>query len=101
MANYKTLVTPLEGQQTKTLVMCHLIYAFCSASEKFLDGGLVGNNPILDTLTEIEEWNMAVRAKGRECEVFTPTVVVSLGCGKPPVMLVSYMDALSLPFPLL
>lgn len=67
----------------------NFICIFHSASEKFLDGGLVGNNPVLDTLTEIEEWNMAVRAKGRESEVFTPTVVVSLGCGKPPVMLVS------------
>lgn len=65
---------------------------YFSASEKFLDGGLVGNNPILDTLTEIEEWNMAVRTKGRESEVFTPTVVVSLGCGKPPVMLVDTVD---------
>ncbi|XP_045595679.2 85/88 kDa calcium-independent phospholipase A2 isoform X1 [Procambarus clarkii] len=63
----------------------------CS-SEKFLDGGLVGNNPVLDTLAEIEEWNMAVRAKGRESEIFTPTVVVSLGCGKPPVMLVDNID---------
>ncbi|XP_047501308.1 85/88 kDa calcium-independent phospholipase A2-like isoform X1 [Penaeus chinensis] len=62
------------------------------ASEKFLDGGLVGNNPVLDTLTEIEEWNMAVRARGRESEVFNPTVVVSLGCGKPPVMLVDTVD---------
>ncbi|XP_069951966.1 85/88 kDa calcium-independent phospholipase A2 isoform X3 [Cherax quadricarinatus] len=65
---------------------------YFSASEKFLDGGLVGNNPVLDTLTEIEEWNMAVCAKGRESEVFTPTVVVSLGCGKPPVMLVDNVD---------
>ncbi|XP_042879102.1 85/88 kDa calcium-independent phospholipase A2-like isoform X2 [Penaeus japonicus] len=62
------------------------------ASEKFLDGGLVGNNPVLDTLTEIEEWNVAVRAQGRESEVFNPTVVVSLGCGKPPVMLVDTVD---------
>ncbi|XP_068205061.1 85/88 kDa calcium-independent phospholipase A2-like isoform X4 [Palaemon carinicauda] len=62
------------------------------ASEKFLDGGLVGNNPVLDTLTEIEEWNMAQRAKGREEEVFNPSVVVSLGCGKPPVMLVDTVD---------
>ncbi|XP_047501309.1 85/88 kDa calcium-independent phospholipase A2-like isoform X2 [Penaeus chinensis] len=65
---------------------------YFSASEKFLDGGLVGNNPVLDTLTEIEEWNMAVRARGRESEVFNPTVVVSLGCGKPPVMLVDTVD---------
>lgn len=56
----------------------------------------MGNNPILDTLTEIEEWNMAVRSKGRESEVFTPTVVVSLGCGKPPVMLVSHVDCILL-----
>lgn len=67
----------------------HFFFLFFSANEKFLDGGLVGNNPVLDTLTEIEEWNLAVRAQGRESEVFNPTVVVSLGCGKPPVMLVS------------
>lgn len=87
--------------KTKAHLICQLTHVSCSASEKFLDGGLVGNNPILDTLTEIEEWNMAVRTKGRESEVFTPTVVVSLGCGKPPVMLVSYIDGLSLPLSLL
>ncbi|KAK3864297.1 hypothetical protein Pcinc_030012 [Petrolisthes cinctipes] len=65
---------------------------YFSSSDKFLDGGLVSNNPVLDTLTEIEEWNIAVRAKGREEEVFTPSVIVSLGCGKPPVMLVDTVD---------
>ncbi|XP_076066780.1 85/88 kDa calcium-independent phospholipase A2-like isoform X2 [Oratosquilla oratoria] len=65
---------------------------YFSASEKFLDGGLIANNPVLDTLTEIEEWNMAARAVGRESEVFTPTVVVSLGCGKAPVQQVDNVD---------
>ena len=29
---------------------------------RFLDGGLMANNPTLDTLTEIHEHNMALRA---------------------------------------
>ena len=47
---------------------------------------MAANNPVIDTLTEIEEWNMAVREKGRYDEVFTPTVIVSLGCGKSPTV---------------
>ncbi|KAB7500993.1 85/calcium-independent phospholipase A2 [Armadillidium nasatum] len=65
---------------------------YFSSTDKYLDGGLISNNPVLDTLAEIEEWNMAVRAAGREDEVFTPTVVVSLGCGKPPVVKVDNVD---------
>ena len=52
---------------------------------QFVDGGMIANNPTLDTLTEIEEWNMAVRSRRRAEEVFVPTVVVSLGCGKAPL----------------
>ena len=63
-----------------------------SASDKYLDGGLAANNPVIDTLTEIEEWNMAVREMGREDEVFLPSVIVSLGCGKPPVVQVDNVD---------
>lgn len=36
---------------------------------RFLDGGLIANNPTLDAMTEIHEYNMALRSVGRESEV--------------------------------
>lgn len=35
---------------------------------RFLDGGLIANNPTLDAMTEIHEYNMALRSVGRENE---------------------------------
>lgn len=52
---------------------------------RFLDGGLIANNPTLDTLTEIHEYNLALQARGRSSEMQPPTVVVSLGTGRIPV----------------
>nr|CAI5840327.1 unnamed protein product [Callosobruchus analis] len=55
------------------------------AFKKFLDGGLIANNPTLDALTEIHEHTLALRAKGRDHEATPVTVVVSLGTGLGPV----------------
>ncbi|VEN62812.1 unnamed protein product [Callosobruchus maculatus] len=55
------------------------------AFKKFLDGGLIANNPTLDALTEIHEHTLALRAKGRGQEATPVTVVVSLGTGLVPV----------------
>lgn len=52
---------------------------------RFLDGGLIANNPSLDCLTEINEYNLALEASGREAEVAPITVLVSLGTGNIPV----------------
>ena len=38
------------------------------ASGRFIDGGLVANNPTLDIMTEIQERNSALRGVGR-CEI--------------------------------
>lgn len=65
---------------------------YFSSLDQFVDGGMIANNPTLDMLTEIEEWNMAVRSKGRHDEIFVPTVVVSLGCGKAPLSKVENID---------
>ncbi|CAH1987400.1 unnamed protein product [Acanthoscelides obtectus] len=55
------------------------------AFKKFLDGGLIANNPTLDALTEIHEHTLALKAKGRSHEATPVTVVVSLGTGLVPV----------------
>lgn len=53
--------------------------------QQFLDGGLIANNPTMDALSEVHEYNLALRAVGRETEISAPTVVVSLGTGLIPV----------------
>ena len=41
---------------------------------RFLDGGLIANNPTLDALTEIHEYNMALKSVGREAEAVPVSV---------------------------
>lgn len=53
--------------------------------ERFLDGGLIANNPTLDALTEIHEYNLAMKYLGHSEKICKPTVVVSVGTGCIPV----------------
>ena len=62
------------------------------ASGRYIDGGLVANNPTLDILTEIHERNSALRCVDRASEVETVGVLVSLGTGDPPVERVDHVD---------
>ncbi|CAH1155338.1 unnamed protein product [Phaedon cochleariae] len=59
---------------------------------RFLDGGLIANNPTLDAMTEIHEHTLALKAKGRETEAAPVSVVVSLGTGQIPVTMVKGID---------
>ncbi|XP_030334017.1 85/88 kDa calcium-independent phospholipase A2 isoform X2 [Strigops habroptila] len=59
---------------------------------RFLDGGLLANNPTLDALTEIHEYNKTLIKKGQRQEVKKLGLVVSLGTGKPPQVPVSSVD---------
>ncbi|XP_077082940.1 85/88 kDa calcium-independent phospholipase A2 isoform X3 [Siphateles boraxobius] len=59
---------------------------------RFLDGGLLANNPTLDAMTEIHQYNKALRAQGREADVSRLGVVLSLGTGKPPQVAVNSVD---------
>ncbi|XP_078034876.1 calcium-independent phospholipase A2 VIA [Augochlora pura] len=53
--------------------------SYFRAFGKFLDGGLIANNPTLDAITEINEYNLALRAMNKQD---TPlSLVVSLGTG--------------------
>lgn len=60
--------------------------------DRFIDGGLVANNPTLDILTEIHERNQALRGVGRAAEVEEVGVVLSLGTGDPPTEKVDSVD---------
>ncbi|XP_066406262.1 85/88 kDa calcium-independent phospholipase A2 isoform X3 [Molothrus aeneus] len=59
---------------------------------RFLDGGLLANNPTLDAMAEIHEYNKTLTKKGRKQEVRKLGLVVSLGTGKPPQVAVSSVD---------
>lgn len=59
--------------------------SYFRAFGRFLDGGLIANNPTLDAMTEIHEYNMALHSVGRRDEIVPVSVVVSLGTGLIPV----------------
>ncbi|CAN9510610.1 unnamed protein product [Ophioblennius macclurei] len=59
---------------------------------RFLDGGLLANNPTLDAMSEIHQYNKALKAEGLEQDIKKLGVVVSLGTGKPPQVAVSSVD---------
>ncbi|XP_069823335.1 85/88 kDa calcium-independent phospholipase A2 isoform X2 [Dendropsophus ebraccatus] len=59
---------------------------------RFLDGGLLSNNPTLDAMTEIHEYNTCMNRQGKAEQVKKLGVVVSLGTGKPPQIQVNSVD---------
>ncbi|XP_051482880.1 85/88 kDa calcium-independent phospholipase A2 isoform X3 [Apus apus] len=59
---------------------------------RFLDGGLLANNPTLDAMAEIHEYNKTLVKKGQKEKVRKLGLVVSLGTGKPPQVPVSSVD---------
>jgi len=81
---------------------------------RFVDGGLIANNPSLDLLTELTERNAVIRAltdrqgsvgwavtdskgpvrPGDLPSMVPPRVLLSLGCSKPPLEAVSSMECL-------
>ncbi|KAJ1521550.1 hypothetical protein ONE63_003207 [Megalurothrips usitatus] len=58
---------------------------YFGAHGHFLDGGLIANNPSLDCITEIHEYNLALKAAGRTSEVAPITALVSIGTGNIPM----------------
>ena len=65
--------------------------SFFRPEGNFVDGGIISNNPSLDLLTEIAEYNVAQRAIGHEEEVVKPTILVSLGTGVIPLKKVNWL----------
>lgn len=66
--------------------------SYFRAFGRFLDGGLIANNPTLDALTEIHEYNMALHSVNRKQEAVPVSIVVSLGTGMPPVTELKEID---------
>ncbi|XP_019877346.2 85/88 kDa calcium-independent phospholipase A2 isoform X2 [Aethina tumida] len=60
---------------------------------RYLDGGLIANNPTLDALTEIHEHCIALKAVGRDEEAAPVSVVVSLGTGQIPTTQIRETDS--------
>uniref|UniRef100_A0A8C5N7M3 phospholipase A2 n=1 Tax=Gouania willdenowi TaxID=441366 RepID=A0A8C5N7M3_GOUWI len=59
---------------------------------RFLDGGLLANNPTLDAMAEIHQYNKALTAEGRGKDTKKLGMVLSLGTGKPPQVEVSSVN---------
>lgn len=62
------------------------------ASGRFLDGGIMANNPTLDVLTEIHQYNLALKAVGQSQLSRPIHVVVSLGTGRLPLRSINACD---------
>lgn len=52
----------------------NIFFLYHRAYGRFLDGGLIANNPTLDAMTEIHEYNMALRSVGREAEAIPVSI---------------------------
>ncbi|XP_077462429.1 85/88 kDa calcium-independent phospholipase A2 isoform X2 [Stigmatopora argus] len=59
---------------------------------RFLDGGLLANNPTLDAMSEVHQYYKVLKAEGHGVEMKKLGLVVSLGTGKPPQVAVSSVD---------
>uniref|UniRef100_A0A667WV15 phospholipase A2 n=1 Tax=Myripristis murdjan TaxID=586833 RepID=A0A667WV15_9TELE len=86
-ATFKPLTIPQEQLVWRAARSSGAAPTYFRPMGRFLDGGLLANNPTLDAMTEIHQHN-----KGRAEEVQKLGIVVSLGTGKPPQVVVSSVD---------
>lgn len=79
---------PVQLVQLQLISGKYTIYTYCyiikcvictyyRAFGSFLDGGLIANNPTLDAMTEIHEYNMALRSIGNEKEAIPVMFIIS------------------------
>ncbi|XP_034150234.1 85/88 kDa calcium-independent phospholipase A2 isoform X2 [Esox lucius] len=91
-ASFKPLTIPQEQVVWRAARSSGAAPTYFRPMGRFLDGGLLANNPTLDAMTEIHQYNKALKAEGRGSEVRRLGVVVSLGTGKPPQVVVNSVD---------
>lgn len=91
-ATFKPLTIPQEQLVWRAARSSGAAPTYFRPMGRFLDGGLLANNPTLDAMTEIHQFNKSLKAEGREVDVKKLGVVVSLGTGKPPQEVVTSVD---------
>ncbi|XP_030637353.1 85/88 kDa calcium-independent phospholipase A2 [Chanos chanos] len=91
-ATFKPLTIPQEQLVWRAARSSGAAPTYFRPMGRFLDGGLLANNPTLDAMTEIHQYNKSLRAQGKGDEVQRLGVVVSLGTGKPPQVEVNSVD---------
>ncbi|XP_043924421.1 85/88 kDa calcium-independent phospholipase A2 isoform X2 [Protopterus annectens] len=91
-AEFRPLLKPEEQLVWRAARSSGAAPSYFRPMNRFLDGGLLANNPTLDALTEIHAYNKSLKMKDRSHEVKKLGVVVSLGTGKPPQVQVSSVD---------
>ncbi|XP_033211846.1 85/88 kDa calcium-independent phospholipase A2 isoform X2 [Belonocnema kinseyi] len=89
---FKETLPPEEQLLWKAARATGAAPSYFRAFGRFLDGGLIANNPTLDAMTEIHEYNLALKAMGRSEEVVPLSVVVSIGTGLIPVTSLTEID---------
>ncbi|NWU97505.1 PLPL9 phospholipase, partial [Upupa epops] len=91
-ASFKPLTQPEEQLVWRAARCSGAAPTYFRPIGRFLDGGLLANNPTLDAMAEIHEYNKTLIKKGKQREVKKLGLVVSLGTGKPPQVPVSSVD---------
>ncbi|XP_066510786.1 85/88 kDa calcium-independent phospholipase A2-like isoform X2 [Hoplias malabaricus] len=91
-ATFKPLTIPEEQIVWRAARSSGAAPTYFRPMGRFLDGGLLANNPTLDAMTEVHQYNKALNAQGRGDEVCKLGIVVSLGTGKPPQVMVNSVD---------
>lgn len=82
---FKPTLPPNEQLLWKAARASGAAPSYFRAFGRFLDGGLIANNPTLDAMTEIYEYNLALEAVNKHDRVVPLSLVVSLGTGLIPV----------------
>ncbi|XP_035986595.1 85/88 kDa calcium-independent phospholipase A2-like [Fundulus heteroclitus] len=91
---FKSLTIPQEQLVWRAARSSGAAPTYFRPMGRFLDGGLLANNPTLrhSAMTEIHQFNKSLKAEGREMDVKKLGIVVSLGTGKPPQEVVTSVD---------
>ncbi|KAM3624377.1 uncharacterized protein V6R79_022688 [Siganus canaliculatus] len=88
-ATFKPLTIPQEQLVWRAARSSGAAPTYFRPMGRFLDGGLLANNPTLDAMAEIHQYNKGLKAQGHEKEAKTLGIVVSFGTGQPPLLTVS------------
>ncbi|XP_030287128.1 85/88 kDa calcium-independent phospholipase A2 isoform X2 [Sparus aurata] len=91
-ATFKPLTIPQEQLVWRAARSSGAAPTYFRPMGRFLDGGLLANNPTLDAMSEIHQYNKALKAEGHGNQTKKLGIVVSLGTGKPPQVVVSSVD---------